>query len=112
MTASKKRSVATSRKPFHGIGWYDEKGEWVDPDDAPDLTEEPWRSLIQSAPLMQGDKVIRPGRPPKDMAKVSTTIRLDADVLAHFRAGGPGWQSRINAALRAVMAGVDKVEPG
>jgi uncharacterized protein (DUF4415 family) len=29
-------------------------------------------------------------------------IRLDPDVVAHFRAGGPGWQSRINAALRKV----------
>jgi uncharacterized protein (DUF4415 family) len=27
-------------------------------------------------------------------------IRLDPDVLDHFRAGGPGWQSRINTALR------------
>jgi uncharacterized protein (DUF4415 family) len=29
-------------------------------------------------------------------------MRLDRDVLAHFRAGGRGWQSRINAALRKV----------
>ena len=27
-------------------------------------------------------------------------MRLDSDVLAHFRKGGPGWQSRINATLR------------
>lgn len=27
-------------------------------------------------------------------------IWLDPDVLAFFRATGPGWQSRINAALR------------
>jgi uncharacterized protein (DUF4415 family) len=27
-------------------------------------------------------------------------LRLDPDVLAHFRATGPGWQSRINEALR------------
>jgi uncharacterized protein (DUF4415 family) len=30
----------------------------------------------------------------------STTIRLDQDVLEQFRATGPQWQSRINAALR------------
>jgi uncharacterized protein (DUF4415 family) len=30
----------------------------------------------------------------------AVNIRLDRDVLAHFRATGPGWQSRINAALR------------
>jgi uncharacterized protein (DUF4415 family) len=28
------------------------------------------------------------------------SLRLDPDVLEHFRASGPGWQSRINAALR------------
>ncbi len=39
------------------------------------------------------------GRPPGG-AKVSTTIRFDCDVLDAFRAAGPGWQSRMNAALR------------
>jgi uncharacterized protein (DUF4415 family) len=28
------------------------------------------------------------------------SLRLDPDVLAHFRRSGRGWQSRINAALR------------
>jgi len=28
-------------------------------------------------------------------------LRLDPNVLAKFREGGPGWQGRINAALRA-----------
>jgi uncharacterized protein (DUF4415 family) len=28
------------------------------------------------------------------------TLRIDQDVLEHFRAGGPGWQDRINDALR------------
>lgn len=32
--------------------------------------------------------------------KESTTIRFDRDILAAFRAGGPGWQTRMNAALR------------
>lgn len=32
--------------------------------------------------------------------KESTTIRFDRDVLAAFRASGPGWQTRMNAALR------------
>ena len=32
--------------------------------------------------------------------KVSTTVRFDADVLNAFRAGGRGWQTRINDALR------------
>jgi hypothetical protein len=28
------------------------------------------------------------------------SIRLDRDVLEHFQSGGPGWQERINEALR------------
>jgi uncharacterized protein (DUF4415 family) len=27
-------------------------------------------------------------------------LRIDSDVLAHFQEDGPGWQDRINAALR------------
>jgi uncharacterized protein (DUF4415 family) len=42
------------------------------------------------------------GRPPKSIKKVPTTIRLDADVIEFFQHGGPGWQSRINEALRKV----------
>jgi uncharacterized protein (DUF4415 family) len=28
------------------------------------------------------------------------SLRIDRDVLDYFQAGGPGWQERINAALR------------
>jgi uncharacterized protein (DUF4415 family) len=41
-----------------------------------------------------------PGRPLVEKPKVYTGIRLDADVLATFKATGKGWQTRINAALR------------
>lgn len=41
----------------------------------------------------------RRGRP-AGSGKESTTIRFDRDVLAAFRAAGPGWQTRMNAALR------------
>lgn len=41
----------------------------------------------------------RRGRP-VGSGKESTTIRFDNDVLAAFRASGPGWQTRMNAALR------------
>jgi len=33
------------------------------------------------------------------VAKVSTTIRLPAEVLAYFKAGGKGWQTRISDTL-------------
>lgn len=72
--------------------------DWNDPDDAPDLSTPEWAAKMAAAPVM------RRGRPKSPAPKVSTTIRLDADVLDHFRAAGDGWQSRINAALREWMA--------
>jgi uncharacterized protein (DUF4415 family) len=36
--------------------------------------------------------------------KSLVSLRLDKDVLERFRAGGQGWQSRINATLRAALA--------
>ncbi|MGY6661185.1 MAG: BrnA antitoxin family protein [Glycocaulis sp.] len=35
--------------------------------------------------------------------KQQVTVRLDKDVLAFFKKGGRGYQTRINAALRAFM---------
>jgi len=66
---------------------------WVDPDEIPDMTSPEWARIIEAAP-------VRRGRPKAAMRKVSTTIRLDPDVLVAFKAEGSGWQSRINAALR------------
>jgi uncharacterized protein (DUF4415 family) len=73
--------------------------KWVDPDDAPHLD----RDWFERAETREGNRLIRPaklGRPKKAAPKKTVNIRLDPDVLAHFRATGPGWQSRINAALR------------
>jgi len=33
-------------------------------------------------------------------AKELVSLRIDRDVLEHFQGEGPGWQERINAALR------------
>lgn len=52
---------------------------------------------------MLGPPVMRRGRgTQKAPTKVLTTIRLDADVIAFFRSLGPGYQSRINDALRRI----------
>ena len=72
------------------------KSKWIDPDDAPRLDRE-W---FERAEIWEGNKLVRPGRPRKATPKEAVSLRLDPDVLEHFRAGGPGWQSRINAALR------------
>lgn len=46
----------------------------------------------------------RLGRPKLTTTKTPVKLRLDPDVLAAFKAEGPGWQTRINAALREVVA--------
>ena len=73
---------------------------WVDPDEAPPLDRE-W---FERAEIREGERLVRParavGRPRKAAPKQAVNIRLDPEVLAHFRATGPGWQSRINEALR------------
>lgn len=72
---------------------------WVDPDDAPELTDE-W---FDNADFKVGETVIRRGRP-AGSNKRQVAIRLDQDVIAHFKAAGAGWQTRINAALKEWMA--------
>jgi uncharacterized protein (DUF4415 family) len=41
-----------------------------------------------------------PGRPKVEQPKVFTGIRLDAEVVATFKATGKGWQTRVNEALK------------
>ena len=54
---------------------------------------------------MLGPPVLKRGRgPQKAPTKVLTTVRLDADVIAFFRAQGRGYQTRINDELRKVVA--------
>jgi uncharacterized protein (DUF4415 family) len=52
-------------------------------------------------PLLTPEEIARlePVRP-EDRVKVPVYIRLDPDVLEFFKSGGPGYQTRINAALR------------
>lgn len=40
------------------------------------------------------------GRPKAENPKVAVSLRLDQDVVARFKASGPGWQTRMNTALR------------
>lgn len=41
------------------------------------------------------------GRPKSASPKQVLNIRVDAEVLAKFKATGPGWQARINDVLKA-----------
>ncbi|MCW5723392.1 MAG: BrnA antitoxin family protein [Maricaulaceae bacterium] len=72
---------------------------WVDPDAALELTDE-W---FDEADLYKGEKLIRRGRPKSARPKQLVSIRLDPEVLERLRASGPGWQSRVNEALRKAV---------
>ena len=53
---------------------------------------------------MLGPPVFKRGRgPQKAPTKILTTVRLDADVIAFFKAQGRGYQTRINDELRKVV---------
>jgi uncharacterized protein (DUF4415 family) len=41
--------------------------------------------------------------PQKSPTKIAVSIRLSPEVISHFKAKGPGWQSRIDAALRKIV---------
>ena len=42
-------------------------------------------------------------RPAVPNAREMVSLRLDRDVLDHFQEAGPGWQDRINDALRTFL---------
>ncbi|KNY23052.1 BrnA antitoxin family protein [Methylobacterium sp. ARG-1] len=42
-------------------------------------------------------------RPAVPGAREMVTLRLDSAVLAHFQKDGPGWQDRVNEALKALV---------
>jgi uncharacterized protein (DUF4415 family) len=75
--------------------------EWVDPDDAPPVTD----AFFDQAEVFHGNTFIRRGRgrPKSDATKEQISVRLDPDVLAKLREAGPGWQSQINAMLRRAL---------
>lgn len=87
-----------SRKPI--------QTDWRDPDDAPDLSTPAWQDKLAAADVKAGGKVVSRGRgrPPVSRPKEHLNIRLSPDVVEAFRATGPGWQTRIDAALREWLA--------
>ncbi|HKH34693.1 MAG TPA: BrnA antitoxin family protein [Beijerinckiaceae bacterium] len=69
-------------------------------EEIPEWTEE----MFERADYYEGGKLVRRGRPRSEHPKVPISIRLSEDVLARFKASGPGWQSRIDAALKEWLA--------
>jgi uncharacterized protein (DUF4415 family) len=44
-----------------------------------------------------------PSKPAVPNAKEMVSLRLDRDILDYFQEAGPGWQDRINEALRTLV---------
>jgi len=63
-----------------------------------DIATHPARPEASVRHIVRG--VVRRGLKPIP-AKAAISLRLDADVLDWFKAQGPGYQTRINAVLRA-----------
>lgn len=76
-------------------------GEWIDPDDAPELTED----FFNDAEYHRGNTFLRRGRgrPKSGSPKELVSLRLDRELLAKLRASGPGWQTRVNEMLRKAL---------
>ena len=87
---------------------------WVDPDDAPELTDEFFDRAVyrigeKAVPAEQGKAAIaaaaRRGRPKAAQHKEPVTLRLDPEALARWRASGKGWQTRAAQVLTRMTPG-------
>ena len=98
MTKSNKNSPLTFPHPL-----YEE--------DIPEITTEMWESGVwkkdgivlseQEGQQAFAEHLKRSIKKEKSsLRKISTTVRLDADILEHFRKDGKGWQTRLNTTLR------------
>jgi uncharacterized protein (DUF4415 family) len=67
------------------------RDEDIDFSDIPEITDEQFAKMVVRKGL--GESIL----------KEQITLRLDADVLAWFRARGKGYQTQINSLLRAYM---------
>jgi uncharacterized protein (DUF4415 family) len=67
------------------------KDEQIDLSDIPEIT-----------PEMFARAVVRRGLKPVPR-KAQVTLRVDSDVLEWFKKRGPGYQTKVNALLRAYM---------
>ncbi|MCW5697479.1 MAG: BrnA antitoxin family protein [Bauldia sp.] len=81
--------------------------DWDDLD-IPELTDEDFARMRPAREVFAelGLEMPKPRSrgPQKAPTKVQTTLRLDREVVEHFRAAGRGWQGRINDTLKKAVA--------
>jgi uncharacterized protein (DUF4415 family) len=96
-------------------GWWvdDKTGELIGPDpeiERPTTDDElrqakPFREVFPDLAASIDRELAKRGRPKAEQTKQPVTIRLDPDIVDHYKATGKGWQSRMNDDLRK-MAGL------
>ena len=79
MSAKRKKSARTSTSS----------------DDLPEITAE-W---LAGADMYDGKKLVRRGRPPLENPRKLLSLRLQPQVIAKWKASGPGWQTRMAKVL-------------
>jgi len=81
--------------------------------DNPELTDEWFARARPAAEVLREQfgaeavaHLLKPkrGRPLKAARKRAINIRLSPEVLEHFRASGPGWQTRVDEVLKTHVA--------
>ena len=82
------------------------RADWDEVSDNPEMTEaelqelRPFREVFPDLAASIDRKL---GRPKAESPKKAISLRLDAEVIERFKAGGEGWQSRMNEALRKAV---------
>lgn len=97
-----KRKLLDQFEPGHGFT----KEDWDAVADNPEWTEDDIKQakpFAEAFPELAENARRSRGRPPSENPKQQITLRIDSDVIERFKAGGPGWQSRINEELRKAV---------
>lgn len=104
-----KLCVALKSRLCH-ISPYAPQQDWDDVQ-LPELTKKDFADIRPARdvlPALIGEEAAaellrKRGRPKTGQPKKAVSLRLDPDVIAFFKAVGPGWQSRTDAALKEWM---------
>ena len=81
----------------HDASFDEDNPEWTEQDfrDARPAHEVLPPHILKAFPKLRGQQ-----RAP---TKVAVSLRLSPEVVEHYKAGGPGWQTRIDEALRDLV---------
>jgi uncharacterized protein (DUF4415 family) len=80
----------------------DDNPEWTKADFAK-ATKFPEGVRLKDLKPSELARILPTRGPQKAPTKIPVSIRLSPEVISHFKAKGPGWQSRIDDALRKIV---------